>query len=666
MALPELYRHDWTIFKSASATDTSRVPASSATIGVYREGATAQGAGSEVGAGATITVHDPGAIVAGDSVSIGTSLTTILRSVTSITSTTIVVAAGGIGAFAWLDGSRIVPINTRPLTYTDDQGAEATAVASQATTDSLGEAFVYTRTAHIEALVTDGSTLTLLQDLTGVGGRYEVSPFDWGARFDGATDDQAAFADALEYIKAKGGGILRLPPGVTRLGSAVTLASMSSVQIIGAGRGITTIEINHAGTGFDLTGTGNDVGFSNLTISRLSGTGDDIQIAVGYARTSIKDVLFSGGGIAVDDHGEDMRLSDAWCTGNGWTSFVRLDASNRSYINSLVCSPGNAWTRGIDIDTGTIGARITNLDISPTAVVSGIGIHIRDTAAGNDPNDIAILEAHLECGTTGNGIQIDTCAGVRINGGTILDSSRGVVVGGGSGVKIIGTTIVGMRNEGIDINAGSHVRIVEVDISDINQANAGTNCIDIAAGVDDVSVWGMNGGSYLRSTGLTGVSLVDIAPGVSDRIQLAGIRNDAAGLAALVDNGSTSLAVDISHNMDTSAATSAHTAAISGGAGTVVGVKFLTGAETTTSVQNVHTLILNQSGNTTWTDFTGSTNAQKIQVLNIHATSTATFTDGGSLILASASRVLSQGDSIEFVRSTNLSGWVETGFTNVL
>ena len=198
----ELYRHDFTIYKAQSASSTARVPASGAVINIFREGATTNGAGSETGAGATIIVHDPGSIIAGDVVGIGTTSLTYVRVVSSITSTEIVISSTGAGPFVWADGDRIVPITTRPRTYTDDQGAEETAILGQVTTNSLGEAYCYTRTAHVEALVTDGSSLTLLQDITGVGGGLDVSPLDWGARFDGSTNDQFAFADALEYLKA--------------------------------------------------------------------------------------------------------------------------------------------------------------------------------------------------------------------------------------------------------------------------------------------------------------------------------------------------------------------------------------------------------------------------------------------------------------------------------
>jgi hypothetical protein len=212
-----------------------------------------------------------------------------------------------------------------------------------------------------------------------------------------------------------------------------------------------------------------------------------------------------------------------------------------------------------------------------------------------------------------------------------------------------------MQNEAVDINAGTHIRILEIDVSDNNVANGGFFDIDIAAGVDDVSVNGFNFGRFWRSAA-SGVAGLSIGAGVSDRIQLLAGRNDGGG-ASLFTSANTSQLADYSHLMQFGTTTVVHSA-MPAGTFLTSGVKTMTGAETTTSIANIHQLILNQSGSTVWTALTGALGGQVVRVVNIHAANTATFNDGGSLLLT-GNHVLGQNDILELMWVSSLNAWVQ-------
>lgn len=672
MALYELFRHDFTIFKAASVTDTSRIPASGVLIDIYREGATAQGAGSDVGAGTTISVHDPGRIVAGDTVVVGTG--TVTRTVGSITASSIVISAGGGGTFSWSDGDRIIPTNTRPVTYTDDAGIETTAVTSQITTSSLGEGFCYTRSPHVEAIANDGGTKTLISDISGGGGREQVSHFEWGGRADGATDDSASIADALEYLLAVGGGVLKLPPGTIRLGSTVTLAGFNNISIIGAGRGVTQIQINHAGTGIDLTGACADISISGLQITRLTGTADHIQIGASCLRVSVEDVIFSAGGIGIDDHGTDTRINKVWFITTGWTTFVRLDAATRPHITSLVARPSNNWTRGIDIDTATTSARLNNVDIAPAGAVSsagGIGIHIRDTGGGVDPRDIIVQGAHLVGGTTTGtspAVVMDAGQGVQFSSCTVEDSSIGYDLNQGNGCLINGGFVIGIQTHGIDVaSALTFLTVQGTVLSDCSQSSTTTfHFVNIGNNVVDLAVYNMTFGNFIRGGAIQCGNVIRCGTAL-DRIQLLGIHGQLSSISGgnTVSGGSfNGQTSDLSHCVDVGTTTYTHTSPVAGflssASARLVGVKEILDGSTTTSVQNVHSLQLNQTGSVVWTALNGGRAGQVVMITNLSGAFTATFNDAGNFSLNTAlgNYVMGQNDTLT-LQSDGAGTWYE-------
>ena len=111
-------------FTHTAASSTTGHPVSGASVTLYREGATVNGAQSGVSP-LTVTVRHPGKIKNGDTVFLNTTTITTYAVSTIPTSTTVVLS-GFVGTLDLADGDRIIPANSQPTLYSDDQGGGAT------------------------------------------------------------------------------------------------------------------------------------------------------------------------------------------------------------------------------------------------------------------------------------------------------------------------------------------------------------------------------------------------------------------------------------------------------------------------------------------------------------------------------------------------------------
>lgn len=684
MSLYELYRHDVQVYTDYSSTDTRQKPATSVSVYVYKEGATTNGTDTIAsGAGGTITVRDTGAIAVGDDIQIGTDSSAV-RTVNALTATTITVDAAA-NTFAWDDGDRLIVNTNLPTLYGNDQGA-GTALANPVTTDSTGATYFYTKEPTVDLILDDGTTQTALPDRTGVGGRTSYTPFTFGAPVDGTNDDATAMGHLETYVDNKGAGVIDLPPGTIKLGSTWTVTA-SNLVIRGAGRGATTIEIAHNGIGILLSGT--DVVFEGATIKRTTASaGTEAMLEVNGTRVTLKELHFQNGQYGLECSGDtDTRASNLWFTNDGtttWATFILTANSTRPHFTSIVGRYDNNITAGIDVDYDTKSPRFTNVDVAPADATAadegGIAFRCRKSGGTNPPRDVIVTASRL-CGgkTTGTGpaVQLSTLVGtVGVEGAEFIgvhcvDSNIGYDVNNAKSLKIIGGSTVGINLDGIDIDGGSYIEIVEHLSSDINVSAAANTYshVAIAAGVDDVYINGLVVGKIIRGTGNDANYAVAIAAGASDRIQIMGVRGVIADLAGWISNASTSQEIDIGHNIEYGGNRSyAHTSVPGGeGVGGLAGTLTLVGTETTADILNVNTLILNQTGDTAW-DFSagGGTNlltngrdGQIVTIVNI-AAHTATFTEDATYLQLSASPLgLTQYDSLALVWSSTAGMWVQ-------
>ncbi len=650
MAHRKLYAYRLTVYKASSGTDTSRVPADGVTMVIAKRGAITQGAGNDnAGAGATITVHNINSIVVGDILLINTN--TVVRFVASVTATTITLVGGGSGTFEWVDGDTIRTVSGAPTMYTDAEGAESVALS---TTDSSGEAEFYSLARIVDVLLTDSGTLTLLKDIGGDDGQEDVRPEDWAAERDGATNDTASFTDMLEYVAAQGGALkIKLGAGVYRLGSVMTLAALTSVEIEGQGIGVTTIEINHAAVGIDLTGACTDVVLKNLTLNRLSGTAAAIQVSSASVRPRVENVLFKGGGIGIDDNGsDDARYVNTFFTTGTWVSCITLNDAARPHITDLVARFAANWTRAIDVSTGCTRVRLDKLDISPAGAFVGIGLHVRDDAAGTDPKGVFLVNSHISAGSTANCIVIDKGDGILIDACEFTAAAKAIVINGGNGITITSCQSDNMQSEAIDINATADVLIVGLLSSDASQSGAGNTAhIEIASGIDNVTVIGGRFGAFITSSGTHGDVAVNITGGASESIIVIGAHQTAGSSSAVIADGSDAGSVNgFGYNITQVTAT-----AITGGP-SGKSTLLVSGTDTTFDATGVETIQLHQTSTTALLTITGGYLGQVITLIRGSAGNVVVNDDSGSgtgLFLAgSASFTLTQTSAMQLVKTS--------------
>lgn len=658
----ELWRADLTLLKNASGADTRQIPAAAATVDLYWKGASVSG-GSTGTIGHVIAVYDPGTISVSDTVArngVGTT-----GSVTAITATTITVTWGA--AVTVVTGDRIVLLSrasglSRPIAYSDSQGTVS--LTSQVTTATNGGVSFYTRPRDVDFVATVDAVTRVLADQAGQGS--ELTPFDFGLIVDGATDDAAALTRLLTYVSLKGKTLAELPAGTIQVNSNINVNT--SLVIRGAGRGATNLQ-GTAGITV-LTLTANDCVVESLTVRRnATGSAGSRLIQVDGDRSSLRNIGLRDGAIGIYDQGQYTTIDDLVATGSGWESFYYGVVAFAPHVRSLrgftdtTIASANAAIRLDRTDRG----KFESCQVEPSANVTLPGVLIENNA-GNIPLGNVFVGLTAICAqvvaAVDPAVRITAAQGTRFIGCDLSDALSGYHINGATieDVQIMGGSVVGTRQNSVDIDAGSHVHIVELLSSDNNLgafADDRADHVNIAAGVDNVSIVGLTIGRIVRGSGAQARYGVRIEAGVSESIQIMGLRGTFADVTtAWISNLSTSQEMDIGHNIEFGTALSyTHTATPGAEAmGNLLGTKTITDASTTTSVLNVDSLILNQSASVVWTAFTNMRQGQVVKIVNIHAANTAQFATPNFRIGASP-YTLGQFDTLTLMFTS--VGWME-------
>jgi len=663
------YRHDFTLFKANSVTDDRRIPAGNWDVLAYRRGSTSsQSKNIGTTGGITLTVYECGDIQVNDTVTIYNAVGSPTRTVSAIAAGLLTFGVGGTGTFNPGIGARIVPLNNRPKTFLHTkQGSPETPTASQATTDSFGAASFYTLQRVIDCIATDNAGNTvMIRDQTGQGADTE-SPFQWNAVGDGVADDAAAFRAVIARAAAEGIQRIVIPPGIYLINSTITLNAASGLTFTAAVPGQVTIQFAHpSGAGFDLTVGCSDISFEDILFNTSASGTSIIQTSTTNFRLACRRCTFIVGSnrTGIIEQGTDARFENCLLVGSTPVTWIRLNGAIRPQITGCFGSwSGNASGRVIDIDTGCRGVRLLNVDLkgntTANSAASGV-IGVRNSAAGTAPRDIMLMGCHLGAGTTGRGVDIDAVQGFQSIGCTIEDSLKGYSIDGGSSIKIIGGLCVGIQNESVDINGGNHIRIVELESSDVSQASAGTfNHVDIAAGLDDISINGLTAGNFVRASGIISRAVVEIQAGASDRIMLNQIRGVLADVTAFVINQSTSQDMDVGHVMNSTAGLSYSHLGLSAEPAHMGNIndKLLSGVETTTSVQNIYELTFSQSAPTTFISLTSGTVGQNVVCHFLNGNTT--FNETGNFKLSTTPTTWTSNDTITLSWDVTAAKWLE-------
>ena len=159
-----LRKFSTTFYKDkVSGTDIAQVPASSASVKVYKQGATVTSGNTVTVGGISLTVRSVGRILSGDTVQLGTDASKQMT-VDSITSDTVIVIHSTIGSSIVVNaGDRLVPYSNLPTIYSESTGVAN--IANPATTSSTGYVEFYAPEARFDTIVSgSGLTDTLYKD----------------------------------------------------------------------------------------------------------------------------------------------------------------------------------------------------------------------------------------------------------------------------------------------------------------------------------------------------------------------------------------------------------------------------------------------------------------------------------------------------------------------
>jgi len=439
-------------------------------VTLFREGATVNGNQSS-SSPFTVTVRHPGKIAAGDTVFINTTTGTTY-SVNSTTATTVVIA-GFVGTLVLTNGDRIVPSNTQPTLYGDDQGGAT--VTNPLTTDANGFARCWMEFGAYDFTVSGaGLTIRLLQG--------HVTPTE--------APGQLRYADAFAVGSNTGGvqeavtdlfsgGVVTLSGNKTYTLSSNLSIGTSGITLRGAGR--TTVLSGQV----DLVDGVNDLTFEDLTFQPSSVQYGVRANAVSNARLKFTRCTFKNGFVG--------------CSLYGSATKTQKDITFTDCVFE---------TNGAGAAAGSIG-----LDVFGNIANYSLGLGIFNCLF-DSPNQLAIQLQRLrdirivgnrfvDCGTTNtadpfgaiwlSGVDRVTISGNVFNVPTsVVASSRAITFRGGGGcndVAVTGNSFYRTRPNCIEIN-GLFSSAISGNCFDSWQSAEGIMVGNSLAAVDGLAISG--------------------------------------------------------------------------------------------------------------------------------------------------------------------------------
>lgn len=683
MGYVRLWKHDLTIQRAYSGADTRLVPAPSAQVDVYKQGATVSSTKSLSGGTDTIAVYDTGGIVVGDVLQLNTTSTTTFA-VTAVANNQLTVGSFTNGTQVSA-GDRLVVQSTRPSVFDNPSGTNQVDPTNQgrapSTGATTGSTSFYLAFPVCDVIASAGGLVAsqLITDLSGqmesrvvrledfggyesslLQGTGETGNFDNAA---GATGPLGTFiGDALSYLDAIGGGTLELGPGTYYFSQNTTWTNINNVKIKGAGQRRTVLYLNNsAGALFTFPSSCTDCGLEDLTVQRVSGSAAHLVVSAQASRTKFTRVRFNGVGSGVSDAGIDTELVD--CVWNGAVHKGILVTSSSQGLRIVRprfrCSGGNIGSNALlDIGNGTnppVDVAVEDFfnswdDPSDKGIAVGINADCRrvtflgGTFTGGDGS-----------GAGANGIVIASGKGVVFVGPQVHTSAVGIVSSGGTGNRIMFPQVVNCQSFGINVTGGGHLDIVAPQVSDNNTLNAATTGqIEVAGTVSNCRILLPRVGQLgvgPTSSGVIDYS-IDVGDGNGTGFMLIGAHGSAGsgglwriGKAGVVNTKYLTYGLNL-----------AQLSATAPMSGIAVGIRAHT-TEVTPDVEGVSYITSNPTaGSISVTNFLGGIVGQIVTIENLHASNTVTIAHGGnySLVAGSGSVVLQQYETAMFQLNSNL------------
>lgn len=619
---------------------------SGASVAVYREGATVNGAQSGT-TPLTVTVRHRGKIVSGDVVFINAAFGTTYV-VTGVTATTVTLAAFS-GTLFLSSGDRITPAGSQPTLYGDDQAGATT--SNPLTTAATGRANCWMEFGAYDFVVSGGGATT-------TAFTAQVAPSQ--------APGQIRYADEFKYGSSSGGiiealndlpstgGTVFLSANTTYSTSVIMNIPVDNVRIQGGGQSTIVVQTTNATDGFGLV-------HNNVTISDLTLRGTNVAgVARGISGGGNTDCIIENcvieqwGGVQVNFGNTALRntvrgcivrngknegvyfgpgCADNMITGN----IIYGNAKNgidvngsRTIISNNVCrnngvAPDVTDTCGILVGTSAGNTSTDNViigNICDTNVKDGIFIW-----GGGTVRRFTVANNISRATTNGWGIALSADAGATFDQitvrGNVCDNNgaAGIVVDGLDDSVITGNVCEANGSHGIHLYATSKNCQRNVVVGNITRSNTTSGIRSDNAGNIDCIIEGNH------CTG--NASNIVIASAVRNTV-----RNNKFGTA------------------DTQNITAAATAIV------------ITDEDMKLTADNNYTL----SAAPTIAD---GYDKQRTIIINVDAVDTITLQDQGTLPasnlrLGAATRALGPRDSIQLQFDSVVGDWVELAFNNVI
>jgi hypothetical protein len=266
-----LRKFQTTVYKDKSASDTAQIPAASATVKIYKHGATISSGTTVAVTDTAVAVYDVGRILAGDNVQLGTTAASQMT-VVSVDSNTQLTLRSTIGSgIAVSAGNRLVVYSAEASIYANPTRI-GTATTQPVTLGSSGLLEFYTPETRFDYIVTNGSTLTLFIDNEGGWSRGGTPWVN--------VKDYSTFQAAINALPTTGGTVFvpvgRYTTTTTPAVGAMTITKL--VHLIG-----------------EASGRDGDTGGSIIDFTSGSVSTDLLTISTTAANYSVvKDLMFIG------------------------------------------------------------------------------------------------------------------------------------------------------------------------------------------------------------------------------------------------------------------------------------------------------------------------------------------------------------------------------------
>lgn len=411
-------------------------------VTVYREGAIVNGAQSGTSPLA-VTVYHNGKIKASDSIFVNTS-TSPAYTVSSLTgNTTITLSWAGGTTLSLLDGDVLVPSNSKPTLYSDDQATTTT--ANPLTSDATGTVTCWTEAGTVEMLLSgSGITSKLLHgEVIPTGTPAQVR---WADDF-AANSSTGGIQEAADDLPSAGGEV-RCSGKTYSLSTSVWLHS--GVKLIGAGVGQTILQ-RAAG-------------------SITNGSANNSGAVISLGPKGSNGTLFSSG-----TPGSNITISNLTMDGNQSTQSVTVTGPAPVGLRAV-------WVSGLYLDN----VKIINTLQSAYYLANCADIHLSNISADTVGQWSTVsarnaLDLHNNDNSTTN-----------TNQGTVTNfyfksvGDEGIAMSGVQGLAISNGSVDG-HDFGIEFTSASTVAMKDCTFSNINFKNGIDFGITFNATVADAS-----------------------------------------------------------------------------------------------------------------------------------------------------------------------------------